>query len=238
MFFILLVINIWSIVSQRNVINQQKRVEVMEQYIPVIDDLMSEVRARQHEFNNKLLAIYSILETADSLDDAKLKVGTYSKDVLMDDSIKELFICDNKVISGFIYSKIKLANLKNINIELNICASLKKIYTEEYEIVEILGILIDNAIEASKSGDTIFIKMNKIDDKLEVTVCNPHPQLSNTEFMELFEKGYSTKDNGSKHRGYGLYNVKLITEKCRGKIIFKNTNIENINYLNIGVLIP
>ena len=60
-FFMLLVINIWSIVSQRNVINQQKRVEVMEQYIPVIDDLMSEVRARQHEFNNKLLAIYSIL---------------------------------------------------------------------------------------------------------------------------------------------------------------------------------
>ena len=234
----LLVINIWSIVSQRNVINQQKRVEVMEQYIPVIDDLMSEVRARQHEFNNKLLAIYSILETAETLDDAKLKVGTYSKDVLMDDSIKELFICDNKVISGFIYSKIKLANLKNINIELNICASLKKIYTEEYEIVEILGILIDNAIEASKSGDTIFIKMNKIDDKLEVTVCNPHPQLSNTEFMELFEKGYSTKDNGSKHRGYGLYNVKLITEKCRGKIIFKNTSIDNVNYLNIGVLIP
>lgn len=114
----------------------------------------------------------------------------------------------------------------------------KKIYTEEYEIVEILGILIDNAIEASKSGDTIFIKMNKIDDKLEVTVCNPYPQLSNTEFMELFEKGYSTKDSGSKHRGYGLYNVKLITEKCRGKIIFKNTNIDNINYLNIGVLIP
>ena len=237
-FFMLLVINIWSIVSQRNVINQQKRVEVMEQYIPVIDDLMSEVRARQHEFNNKLLAIYSILETAETLDDAKLKVGTYSKDVLMDDSIKELFICDNKVISGFIYSKIKLANLKNINIELNICASLKKIYTEEYEIVEILGILIDNAIEASKSGDTIFIKMNKIDDKLEVTVCNPYPQLSNTEFMELFEKGYSTKDNGSKHRGYGLYNVKLITEKCRGKIIFKNTSIDNVNYLNIGILIP
>ena len=56
--------------------------------------------------------------------------------------------------------------------------------------------------------------------------------------MELFEKGYSTKDNGSKHRGYGLYNVKLITEKCRGKIIFKNTSIDNVNYLNIGVLIP
>ena len=30
----------------------------------------------------------------------------------------------------------------------------------------------------------------------------------------------------------------LITEKCRGKIIFKNTSIDNVNYLNIGVLIP
>ena len=59
-----------------------------------------------------MMTMGAVPAMADTLDDAKLKVGTYSKDVLMDDSIKELFICDNKVILGFIYSKIKLANLK------------------------------------------------------------------------------------------------------------------------------
>lgn len=233
-----LLINIWVIVEQKNAAEREKRVDVIEHYLPVIDELVSEVRARQHEFDNKLLAITSILETAEDLSSAKEQIRLYTNDVVIEGNLKEVLLSDSKVIAGFLYTKEKLASLKKIQLKTEIHTDFQNIQVEEYEIVEILGILLDNAIEACQPYDEIHVLINRLEGQLEINVSNPHLRLSNAMFIEMFERGYTTKNVHSSERGFGLYNVKQIVLQHGGKLITKNLEKDGKSYVTIGVQLP
>lgn len=234
----IMLMNVWIIVEQRNAAKREKRVDVIEHYMPVIDELVSEVRARQHEFDNKLLAITSILETAEDLATAKEEIRSYTKNVVIEENLKEVLLSDRKVIAGFLYTKAKLAEFKKIHMKTEIHTDFQGIHVEEYEIVEVLGILLDNAIEACQPHDDIHVLINRVANQIEIQVSNPHEFMSNTTFMEMFEKGYTTKNRQSKARGFGLYNVKQIALQNGGKLITRNTEIDGRNYVTIGVQLP
>lgn len=233
-----IMINVWIVYEQRSSIKREKRMDVIEHYIPVIDELVSEVRVRQHEFDNKLLAITSIVETADDLNSVKEQIQMYTENVVMADSLKEVLLGDSKVISGFLYTKMKLAELKQLKMRTEIHANFRNLIVEEYEIVEVLGILLDNAIEACHPPDEIKVLINRVDGKIEIEVSHPHAFISNTRFLQMFEKGYTTKNKQSNTRGFGLYNVKQIVMQCGGKFITRNTEVNNRNYVTIGVKLP
>lgn len=61
--------------------------------------------------------------------------------------------------------------------------------------------------------------------------------MTNTEFMALFRKGFTTKSS-QEGRGYGLYNILCITERYHGKILTRNERISEENYVVFGVLLP
>lgn len=239
-FSLVISMNLWIIYEQNKRSRHEKRVSAIEQYLPVIDELVSEVRARQHEFHNKLLAIHSIVETAPTLSEARTQIGTYTKDVMMQNEVREILQLDSKVIGGFLYTKIKIAELKKITLTPHVHTLFSQVQTEEHQLVEILGVLIDNAIEASYPGDKIVVSVIRNQEKsfTEINVMNPHPPKSSTELMQMFSKGYTTKSQAHGNRGYGLYNVKQIVLQQKGKIITRNTEIEGIPYLSIGVQIP
>lgn len=233
-----LLMNIWIVLEQKNTARREKRVDVIEHYLPVIDELVSEVRARQHEFDNKLLAITSILETAEDLTSAKEQIQQYTNHVVIEGNLKELLLSDSKVVAGFLYTKEKLAALKKIQLKTEIHTGFQDVRVEEYEIVEILGILLDNAIEACQPYDEIHVQINRLADQLEIKVSNPHPHLSNAIFMRMFERGFTTKNIHAKERGFGLYNVKQIVLQHNGKLITKNREVGGRNYVTIGVQLP
>ncbi|WP_211746985.1 GHKL domain-containing protein [Paenibacillus sp. Marseille-Q4541] len=239
-FSLVISMNLWIIYEQNKRSRQEKRVSAIEQYLPVIDELVSEVRARQHEFHNKLLAIHSIVETAPTLPEARSQIATYTKDVMMQTEVREILQLDSKVIGGFLYTKMKIAELKKITITPHIHALFGPMKTEEHQLVEVLGVLIDNALEASYPGDEIMISVTQ-DQKqpfTEIIVMNPHPPKSSLELMQMFTKGFTTKSQAHGARGYGLYNVKQIVLQQKGKIITRNTEIEGVPYLSIGVQLP
>ena len=150
---------------------------------------------------------------------------------------RELLSCDSKMIAGMLFGKIKQAEAANRHIELSLHGLFKKTVTPETEWIEAIGILLDNAIEASPKGSTVFLSSKKQGDFLELTVANPAPPLSNTEFMALFGKGVTTKANRDGH-GFGLYNILRMTERYHGKILTRNESILNENYVVFGVLMP
>ncbi|BBF42405.1 two-component sensor histidine kinase, malate [Lachnospiraceae bacterium KM106-2] len=235
---LVLLFNILIILVQNKQMQRKKSIKVANQYLPMIEELIVEVRARQHEFDNKLTAIFSILESANDIEEAKVKIFEYTKNVQLDNNSKELFMCENRIIAGVIYAKIQLAKEKNIEVVVVNKASFCNISTPEYELVEVLGILIDNAIEAGNERDIIYIEMKREEQYLEFDVSNPCESMSTTQFMNLFERGYSSKQSKQIARGYGLYNVKKIVEQYDGRIITKNIERNEQNYIMIGICLP
>lgn len=216
---------------------ERKRIHMIEQYVPIVDELISQVRARQHEYNNRIMAIEAAVASADTLEEARKEVAALTGSIGISPNDRELLSCDSKIIAGMLYGKIKQAEAANLHIELSLHGLFKKSTIPEANWIEAIGILLDNAIEASPKGSTIYVSSKGQDDYLELTVSNPAPPLSNTEFMTLFDKGVTTKAIQEGH-GFGLYNILRMAEQYHGKILTRNEAIAGKNYVVFGVLFP
>ncbi|ASA23970.1 sensor histidine kinase [Paenibacillus donghaensis] len=240
-FTLVITINLWIIYEQNTRSRQHKRLSAIEQYLPVIDGLVSEVQARQHEFHNKLLAIHSIVETAATLPEAQSQIAAYTQDVTMQSGVAGILQIDSKVLGGFLYTKLRRAEQRGITFIPRIHTLIKPMRTEEHQLVEVIGVLVDNALEASGPGDEIILNIQRssgAEGWVEISVMNPSRHRSNSEFTQMFAKGHTTKNQTTGPRGYGLYNMKQIVVRQQGKVMTRNTELHGIPYISIGVQIP
>jgi sensor histidine kinase regulating citrate/malate metabolism len=146
----------------------------------------------------------------------------------------ELLELENAVVAGFLYSKIIEAESNHINIELDIRSVKLSEVIMDSQWVEVLGILLDNAIEASNTEDYVYLSMEYEASNM-ITVKNHHKHLKKDAIDKCFEKGFSTK---AKNRGIGLYNLKKTVQGCNGRIEAFNEVIEDLNYVVFRVIIP
>ena len=218
-------------------VQERKRIHMVEQYVPIVEELISQVRARQHEFHNRMLAMEAAVASADTLEDARRQVAALSEGIALSPNDRELLSCDSKIIAGMLFGKIKQAEAVDIRVEMQLQGLFKKMAVPETVWIEAIGILLDNAIEASPEGSTIYITGRQNGGYLELLVANPAPAMSNTEFMALFCKGVTTK-SGQEGHGFGLYNILRMTEQYHGKIITRNERKADENYVVFGVILP
>lgn len=222
------------LVEQRR-IQTQRRFSLLEQYLPLVEELVEQVRSRQHEFNNHMMAVSAALATAADLQEAREMVAGQIGCTALNEIDRELLKCDSKIIGGMLFGKVKQAQMKHIRLEAVIAGAFLHRTVQEVEWVEVIGILIDNALEASAQEDVIYAEAAEESGGLRFTVSNPHRALSNVEFMQMFGRSWSTKEQGG--HGYGLYNVRRIVELHGGSIITCNQTIDGVSYITIGVLI-
>ncbi|MFJ7730802.1 GHKL domain-containing protein [Lysinibacillus sp. NPDC097231] len=209
----------------------QARILATEKYLPIIDELVLEVRARQHEFSNKMLAITSILETADTLEEARHDITRYTGNVKLQSHQQQLLTMDHKIVAGFLYTKIKRAEQMGIQVVINNSISVHDMPCEDVDLIEVLGILLDNAFDASQSGDTVYVTLKKEENQYVLQVSNPSPYISNEHFLKMFDIGFSTKKGV---RGFGLHNVQQIAKQYKANILLVNEQ-KTKNYVTIGL---
>lgn len=99
---------------------------------------------------------------------------------------------------------------------IEIFADLEKIKIKTYEFARVLGILLDNAIDAAKKGNIKEIEL-KIAEELHnnrniIIVKNTYDN-KKIEIDRLFEKDYTTKQDDNKCHGLGLWEVRKILNK-------------------------
>ena len=105
----------------------------------------------------------------------------------------------------------------------------------DYELVEVIGNLIDNAFETGVEDNVVKLVLSKNQDMDIIKVKNKHPYLGYETINTMFKKGFSTKT--SKSRGYGLYNVKEIVNKYKEEVSVSNEKYDNENYVVFRITI-
>ena len=106
---------------------------------------------------------------------------------------------------------------KDIKVNITFLLDLSTLHMKIYEFARILGILLDNAIEASSESEEKIINLtfrNDIKNSRELIIVENTYQDKNIDTEKIFEKGISGKEN---HTGLGLWEVR--------KLIKKNNNI-------------
>ena len=105
---------------------------------------------------------------------------------------------------------------------------------EVYEMIELIGIFLDNALEALEESDFRKVLIEILNDKngFIVEIANASRIYTNVEIEQFFSYGYSTKGAG---RGCGLNRVKEIVKKANAELLIQNRSIDIQNYLCFSV---
>lgn len=205
---------------------QQKAIDLHKEYAPFLKSMMHEIRQKQHDFKNHLNVLYMMAQTEDD-GQAKEKIKEYIEGLV--DSIKptdRLLGIEDQILGAIIYSKKALAERKNICFEVEFKGEIPKYPLERYELVELLGNLLDNAIEAAEGGSDnnpkVVLTLGTGRGHRIIRVKNTGKTIQQSDIDKVFKRGFSTKKG--KYRGYGLYNIKKIVDDHNGTIKLSSGN--------------
>lgn len=178
-------------------------------------NLIEDICAKQHEFDNHINTIYSQHFLYDSYEELVKAQREYCSVITDANKFNKLLKKGNSVILGFLYGKLSEIDKKGIQIEYNVNVESLECSVPIYKMVEILGNLINNAVDevlSHKEFNELFIGIREGENKIIMEVGNPVKKVDYAHIQEIFKKGYSSKGS---NRGYGLYNVKKICEEYK-----------------------
>lgn len=217
---------------------KKMQLEMNELYSSAYDELITLVRERQHDMKNHISAILGMIYTIDNYDDLVQKQKEYCQEIdEKSEEAKLLLKVDNPLIAGFLYQKLQEAQKQAIKVDYKVRFSEEELSIHEYEIIEVLSVLIDNAIEALKTSEDkmkkIHIFIYDINDEVHILVSNNSRVFRIDEIQSFFKRGFSTKGEG---RGIGLAKLKRRVDEKNGEIIVSNEIYDNINFLQFHVI--
>lgn len=179
----------------------------MLNYVTKYEKIITEQGKANHEFKNQLMVIKGYAKMNDSkklidyldsiTDDAKKTHSSYL--------ISQLNNFPDGGIKGLLYYKLSTMEDMNISYDINVGNGVKRklssLETNMYKnITKVLGVLLDNAIEASSKSKNkkVLIITKKSDDKIIFSIYNTYTGKID---LNKIGTGYTTKGKG---RGYGL----------------------------------
>lgn len=200
---------------------KQKELEQQKFYNEALDKSLDNLRRFRHGYNNNLSILYM-----------HAKLGNFEK---MMNYFNEMLELNNKLndttalyiknagLFGIISSKISYAEEKGVKFKIDPNSNAGEVENIKVtELCEIVGVFLDNAIEAASESTekAVYINITDAKEALGITVKNSY--LNEPDLKKIFEKGYSSKGEG---RGLGLWIVKNIVKN--NKHILHNTYIED-----------
>ena len=212
---------------------KQAELEAYKTYSAAFSDLITQIRARQHEFDNHISALCNLHYICKDYDELVQEQSKYAKDVISNNRFHKLLVSGNPVIAGFLYGKLSSIQEQGIEVTYTFHISEFTSKIPVYLVVELVGNLLKNAVEAVKTQQVekqIHLSCTENENEFCLGVRNRSEKIPLDEIGRFFEKGYSSKGGG---RGLGLYNVKEICEKYGVDIVCDNTEIDDKNWFLI-----
>ncbi len=208
----------------------QKKVEYLEnlnEYTKNLEMVYNNLRSFKHDYINIMASLAAYI---DEKKYDELETFFYNHILPMQKNLTQKNASLNNLLhihilelKSILYTKLLLAVNQNIDVTIDIPDEIDSIHMESIDLIRMLGIYLDNAIEAcletanpmihfhlgKMNQDTVFIISNTFIDKgLSVT--------------QMYKKGVTTKGAG---HGIGLYNVSELLNRYNN--IYHETLIQD-----------
>lgn len=214
-----------------------EQLDNLSQYTKQLDKDQKEMHKFKHDFKNILSSLNTIALSNDnpnlkkSLTELEGYSSQYFSNISMDD-FKDLEYISNIYIKSLLISKLKTIKANGITCYFECKNDISHIDLNIFDLIRILGVSIDNAIEetAHQANGKIQIilinKNNQIDIIIKNTITKSIP------INQIQQYGFSTK---KKHEGLGMVNIQDIKQKYRNLLIHYNV-LDKWFYTQISII--
>lgn len=130
-------------------------------------------------------------------------------------------VINNPAVYNLINSKYLIAKNRNIQLKLEVYIDFNTLKIKTYELCRILGVLLDNAIEAADECENKMVSIKFIKDSYNnrnLVVIENTCKNYLVDMSKMKEKGFTTKKNKLFH-GLGLWKVNQIVKKNENLIL-------------------
>lgn len=211
-----------KIISLNKKIQELESSNISNSSITLLDD---SVRGFKHDFDNIIATIGGYIAIND-MNGLKKYFSSLQSDCQNTNNLALLNpnIINNPGIYNLLNSKYHKANDKNIKVTFDFFLDFNELNINMYELSRILGIFLDNAIEAANECEEKIINvkfMNERNRHRHILIIENTYKDKNINTQEIFNKGITGKKS---HSGLGLWEVR--------KYITKNKNLNLITNKN------
>lgn len=214
----LALIFIKEITNQKEQYEQQlsrQQLTDLKKYTDQLERNQQNLRKFKHDYKNIILSLRerAIESRNEELERCIDDLDEYSENNLYSSNwnYNDVQKIKNTYLKSLFVSKLFVIQEQNINCHFECNNNIDTIPIHTFDLIRILGITLDNAIEeASLVNDGIIsILIYEDDTQIEFLIentCKPN----NTSVSQLVEEGFSSKKN---HLGLGLSNIQEIKQK-------------------------
>lgn len=221
-FGMLIFIMVYEWQKTRNDAERRKtQLELNALYYDAYEGLIQSIREKQHDFKNHINAVAGMIYTNDTYEELADKQIKYFDEILGEmEEVSLLTLVENPLLSGFLVRKIREAEAKGIAVAWKCIWKSQELKIPEYKLVEMMGILFDNAVEETvklEKDRIMQISLDKEDTQFVFFIVNTYD--GELLSAEIFEDGHSSKGKG---RGLGLAKLRRMTEEAGGGIYMEH----------------
>ena len=202
------VLSFFSLAKVMSLSTTTKKLESAEEYNKTLHILHDNVRGFKHDFDNIVTTIGGYIKTNDMEGLEKY----YSQ--LQEDcsKVNTLYILNPDIINNpgiynLLTTKYSEAEEKGIKVNLTFLLDLNELHMKIYEFARILGILLDNAIDAASECDEKVLNIvfrNEAKNNRNIILIENTYKDKDVDLNQIFNKGISGKEN---HTGLGLWEI-------------------------------
>ena len=212
---------------------QESQLKTLKYYVDEVEQQSAQIRQFKHDYQNIMLSLdgyikdkeYEELESFFYKEVLKTAKTIEEKDTRLED----MKYIKSKEVKSILIAKMQKAFSLNINIEFVAREEIEEIPLEPITLIRIIGILLDNAIEAVQEieeGKILVGILRKGQDTL-LFVQNSC-EAEEMEINKIYQRAYSSKGKG---RGIGLVNLSEFTRKHDN--LFLKTEIKDGQFIQM-----
>lgn len=220
-----LVISLYSIFTVSKLETTSMNLEEAKLYNVTLQMLQDNTRAFRHDFSNIVQGMAGFIDKND-MEGLKKYYSQLLEDIQHTNNLTTLSpeVVNNPAIYNVLATKYHKADKLGIKINLEAFLDMNTLHIKIYEFTRVLGILMDNAIEAAKECDEKVINVVFRKDSrrhMQLLIIENTYTNKDVDTDKIFEKGYSTKQGNT---GLGLWEVRQILKKNNNLNLYTTKN--------------
>ena len=218
-------ISIYTIFTVSKLEITSTNLEQANQHNKTLELLQDNTRAFRHDFSNIIQGMVGYMDRND-MEGLRKYYSQLVEDIRHTNNLTTLSpkVVNNPAVYNILANKYHKADSLGIKINLEVFLDINTLHMKIYEFTRILGILMDNAIEAASECDEKIINVIiRRDTRKHMQLLIIENTYTNKEVdtEEIYKKGYTTKEGNT---GLGLWEIRQILKKNNNLNLYTTKN--------------